>query len=68
LEKQLEEEDRMRNYLNRQLEKKDEQLETLTNDHGVIKEWQKKVEVAEEMAKGILDELRTHMTKYDEFG
>jgi hypothetical protein len=38
LEKQLEEEDRMRNYLNQQLEKKDEQLETLTNDHGVIKE------------------------------
>jgi len=68
LEKQLEEEDRMRNYLNQQLEKKDEQLETLTNDHGVIKEWQKKVEVAEEMAKGILDELRTHMTKYDELG
>jgi lipopolysaccharide biosynthesis regulator YciM len=58
----------MRNYLNQQLEKKDEQLETLTNDHGVIKEWQKKVEVAEEMAKGILDELRTHMTKYDELG
>ena len=64
----LEEKDRMRNYLNQELEKKDEQVETLTNDHGVIKEWQKKVKVAEEMAKGILDELRTQMTKYDELG
>jgi len=64
----LEEEDRMRNYLNQELEKKDEQVETLTNDHGAIKEWQKKVEVAEEMAKGILDELRTQMTKCDELG
>jgi hypothetical protein len=34
----LEEEDRMRNYLNQELEKKDEQEETLTNDHGAIKE------------------------------
>jgi hypothetical protein len=38
LEKILEEEDRMRNYLNQELEKKDEQVETLTNDHGAIKE------------------------------
>jgi hypothetical protein len=33
----LKEEDKMRNYLNQQLEKKDEQLATLMNDQGEVK-------------------------------
>ena len=56
LEKELKEEDKMRNYLNQQLEKKDEQLATLMNDQGEVKKWRKKVEVAEEIAKVIQDE------------
>ena len=56
LEKELKEEDKMRNYLNQQLEKKDEQLLTLMNDQGEVKKWRKKVEVAEEIAKVIQDE------------
>jgi DNA-binding phage protein len=52
----LKEEDKMRNYLNQQLEKKDEQLLTLMNDQGEVKKWRKKVEVAEEIAKVIQDE------------
>jgi hypothetical protein len=46
LEKQLEEENTMRNYLNQQLENKDEQLTSL-------KEWQKRAEIAEEIAKRV---------------
>jgi len=37
LEKQLEKEDKMRNYLNQQLKKKDKQLIVLTNDQWVVK-------------------------------
>jgi hypothetical protein len=41
----------MRNYLNQQLEKQDKQLTSL-------KEWQKRAEVAEKIAKGVQAELR----------
>ena len=51
LESQLEEENTMRVYLNQRLEKQDKQLTSL-------KEWQKRVEVAEEIAKGVQAELR----------
>ena len=51
LENQLEEENTMRVYLNQRLEKQDKQLTSL-------KEWQKRVEVAEEIAKGVQAELR----------
>jgi hypothetical protein len=56
---QLEEENKMRNYLNQQLEKQDKQLTS-------FKEWQKRVEVAEEIAKGVQAELRNRITEYDE--
>jgi len=49
----------MRNYLNQQLEKQDKQLTS-------FKEWQKRVEVAEEIAKGVQAELRNRITEYDE--
>jgi hypothetical protein len=39
----LDEENTMRNYLNQQLENKDKQL----------KDWQKRAQVAEEIAKGV---------------
>jgi hypothetical protein len=44
LEKQLEVENTMRNYLNQQLENKDEHLTSL-------KKWHKRAEIAEEIAK-----------------
>jgi hypothetical protein len=56
---QLEEENKMRNYLNQQLEKQDKQLTS-------FKEWQKRVEVAEEIAKGVQAELKNRITEYDE--
>jgi chromosome segregation ATPase len=59
LENQLEEENTMRVYLNQQLEKQDKQLTSL-------KEWQKRAEVAEEIAKGVQAELKKRMTEYDE--
>jgi hypothetical protein len=59
LESQLEEENTMRVYLNQRLEKQDKQLTSL-------KEWQKRVEVAEEIAKGVQAELKNRMTEYDE--
>jgi len=59
LENQLEEENMMRNYLNQQLEKQDKQLTS-------FKEWQKRAEVAEEIAKGVQAELRNRITEYDE--
>ena len=62
----MEEEDKMRNYLDQQLEEEDKQLIVLTNDQWVVKKSWKKVKVAKEIAKGIQDELRTQMTKYDE--
>src|SRR3990170_1834050 len=49
----------MRVYLNQQLEKQDKQLTSL-------KEWQKRAEVAEEIAKGVQAELKKRMTEYDE--
>jgi chromosome segregation ATPase len=49
----------MRVYLNQRLEKQDKQLTSL-------KEWQKRVEVAEEIAKGVQVELKNRITKYDE--
>ena len=49
----------MRVYLNQRLEKQDKQLTSL-------KEWQKRVEVAEEIAKGVQAELKNRMTEYDE--
>jgi secreted PhoX family phosphatase len=48
----------MRNYLNQQLEKQDKQLTSL-------KEWQKRAEVAEKIAKGVQAELRNRITEYD---
>jgi hypothetical protein len=59
LESQLEEENTMRVFLNQQLEKQDKQLTSL-------KEWQKRAEVAEEIAKGVQAELKKRMTEYDE--
>jgi len=59
LESQLEEENTMRVYLNQRLEKQDKQLTSL-------KEWQKRVEVAEEIAKGVQAELKNRMNEYDE--
>jgi hypothetical protein len=59
LESQLEEENTMRVYLNQRLEKQDKQLTSL-------KEWQKRAEAAEEIAKGVQAELRIRMTEYDE--
>ena len=56
---QLKEENTMRNYLNQQLEKQDKQLTS-------FKEWQKRVEVAEEIAKGVQAELKNRITEYDE--
>jgi lipopolysaccharide biosynthesis regulator YciM len=56
LEKQLDEENTMINYLNQQLENKDEQL----------KEWQKRVEVAEEIVKEVQNELRNRINECDE--
>jgi hypothetical protein len=41
------------------LEKQDKQLTSL-------KEWQKRAEVAEEIAKGVQAELKKRMTEYDE--
>jgi hypothetical protein len=41
------------------LEKQDKQLTSL-------KEWQKKVEAAEEIAKGVQAELNNRITEYDE--
>jgi hypothetical protein len=58
LENQLEEENTMRNYLNQQLEKQDKQLTSL-------KQWQKRAEVAEKIAKGVQAELRNRITEYD---
>jgi uncharacterized protein (DUF2461 family) len=49
----------MRVYLNQQLEKQDKQLTSL-------KEWQKRAEVAEEIAKAVQAELRNRITEYDE--
>jgi len=46
----------MINYLNQQLENKDEQL----------KEWQKRVEVAEEIVKEVQNELRNRINECDE--
>ena len=46
----------MRNYLNQQLENKDKQL----------KDWQKRAQVAEEIAKGVQDELRNRINECDE--
>ena len=46
----------MINYLNQQLENKDE----------LLKEWQKRVEVAEEIAKGVQNELRNRINECDE--
>jgi hypothetical protein len=37
----LEEEDKMRNYLNQQLKEKDEQLTGLINDHEIVKNGRK---------------------------
>jgi len=48
----------MRNYLNQQLEKQDKQLTSL-------KQWQKRAEVAEKIAKGVQAELRNRITEYD---
>jgi len=45
--------------LNQQLEKQDKQLTSL-------KEWQKRVEVAKEIAKAVQAELRDRITEYDE--
>jgi chromosome segregation ATPase len=59
LESQLEEENTMRVFLNQQLEKQDKQLTSL-------KEWQKRAEVAEEIAKAVQAELRDRITEYDE--
>jgi lipopolysaccharide biosynthesis regulator YciM len=56
LEKQLDEENTMINYLNQQLENKDEQL----------KEWQKRVEVAEEIVKEVQNKLRNRINECDE--
>jgi len=56
LEKQLDEENTMRNYLNQQLENKDKQL----------KEWQKRAEVAEEITKGVQNELRSRINECNE--
>jgi len=52
----LDEENTMINYLNQQLENKDEQL----------KEWQKRVEVAEEIVKEVQNELRNRINECDE--
>jgi len=38
LEKQLNKEDKIRDYLNQQLKKKDEQPEALKNNHEVVKD------------------------------
>ena len=57
LKKQLEEEDKMRNFLHQQIKGNDEQLATLTKDLEMAKEWKKRVEVAEKIAKGIQNEL-----------
>jgi len=46
----------MRNYLNQQLENKDKQL----------KEWQKRAKVAEEITKGVQNELRNRINKCGE--
>jgi hypothetical protein len=56
LERQLEKENTMRVYLNQQMEKQDKQL----------MEWQKRAEVAEEIAKGVQAELKNRITEYDE--
>ena len=56
LERQLDEENTMRNYLNQQLENKDKQL----------KEWQKRAEVAEEITKGVKNELRNRINECGE--
>jgi predicted DNA-binding protein YlxM (UPF0122 family) len=53
----LEEEDKMRNFLHQQIKGNDEQLATLTKDLEMAKEWKKRVEVAEKIAKGIQNEL-----------
>ena len=45
--------------MNQQLENQDKQLTSL-------KEWQKKTEVAEEIAKGVQAELRNRITEYNE--
>jgi hypothetical protein len=42
LEKQQEEEDKMRNFLNKQLKGKDEQLTTLVKDFEMARNWLKK--------------------------
>ena len=52
----MDEENTMINYLNQQLENKDEQL----------KEWQKRVEVAEEIVKEVQNELRNRINECDE--
>ncbi|XP_011014864.1 PREDICTED: protein CFAP45, mitochondrial-like [Populus euphratica] len=51
LEQQLEEENTMRNCLNQQLEEKEEQLTS-------CKQWQRRAEIAEALAKQIQDELK----------
>ena len=56
LEKQLEEENMMRNCLNQQLEEKEEQLIS-------CKQWQERVEIAEAIAKGIQEELKDLITE-----
>lgn len=55
----------MRNFLNQQLKGKDVQLATLAKDLEMTIDWQKRVEVAEEVTKRIQIELKTRTTKYD---
>jgi len=58
LEKQLKEENTMMNCLNQQLEEKEEQLTS-------CRQWQKRAEIAEALAKGIQDELKDLITEND---
>ena len=62
----MEEEDKMRNFLHQQIKGNDEQLATLTKDLEMAKEWKKRVEVAEKIAKGIQNELGIWIAKHDE--
>lgn len=43
--------------MNHQLKGKDEQLKALTKDLQIVKEWQKKAQIAKEIAKCIRVEL-----------
>lgn len=62
----MEEEDKMRSFLHQQIKGNDEQLATLTKDLEMSKEWKKRVEVAEKIAKGIQNELGIRIAKHDE--